>query len=309
MLESLSQTFIALIQTVVEPFTFISNPGKRVYWGFLLSSAVLAYIVLRLQQQHIKYQIRTLFSRDVWLTPSSIIDVQWLFINHTLRATLILPLIGGQIGFALATNSLLESLFDKGNFIDWPPLYISLLFTVCVFIVDDFTRFLVHFLYHKVPMLWRFHAIHHSADILTPLTLYRIHFIESLINTCRSLVALGFVSGVFVYTFQGQITTIDILGISLFSMIFNLAGANLRHSSIWVSFGRFEKLFISPAQHQMHHSQAPQHHNINYGACLAIWDRLFASWQPSHIQPQKICYGIKGYRNEGILKQLFGINA
>ena len=40
----------------------------------------------------------------------------------------------------------------------------------------------------------------------------------------------------------------------MFGVLFNFAAANLRHSHIWISFGRFEKIFISPAQHQIHHS-------------------------------------------------------
>ena len=74
----------------------------------------------------------------------------------------------------------------------------SVLFTLAVFIFEDFSRFLVHYLYHKVPLLWRFHAIHHSATVMTPLSLYRIHFIEMAINSCRSLLLIGGLSGILI---------------------------------------------------------------------------------------------------------------
>jgi len=55
-------------------------------------------------------------------------------------------------------------------------------------------------------------------------------------------------------------------------------GANLRHSMIPISYGRLEKLFISPLQHQLHHGKTTS--RKNYGSMLAIWDRMFNSWLP-----------------------------
>jgi sterol desaturase/sphingolipid hydroxylase (fatty acid hydroxylase superfamily) len=129
-----------------------------------------------------------------------------------------------------------------------------------------------------VPLLWRFHAIHHSAEVLTPLTLYRVHFIELFINSCRSLLVIGGVSSAFIYVFDDSISLLQVMGVSVFTMLFNLAGANLRHSHVWVGFGIAEHWFISPAQHQIHHSTKPVHRNCNFGAILAIWDRWLGTW-------------------------------
>ena len=75
--------------------------------------------------------------------------------------------------------------------------------------------------------------------------------------------------------FGGELNGMHVLGVDLLGFVFNLAGANLRHSHIWLSYGpRLEKFFISPAQHQIHHSEDPQHFDRNYGSFLAIWDRL-----------------------------------
>jgi sterol desaturase/sphingolipid hydroxylase (fatty acid hydroxylase superfamily) len=53
---------------------------------------------------------------------------------------------------------------------------------------------------------------------------------------------------------------------------------NFHHSHIWLRFGAFwERIFISPAQHQIHHSLNPIHHNKNYGEVLAIWDWIFGT--------------------------------
>ena len=73
----------------------------------------------------------------------------------------------------------------------------------------------------------------------------------------------------------------QVLGVSILSTLFNLAGANLRQGHAWVGFGRFERWFISPAQHQIHHSNATEHIDRNYGASRAIRDRWFESWVAS----------------------------
>jgi sterol desaturase/sphingolipid hydroxylase (fatty acid hydroxylase superfamily) len=59
-------------------------------------------------------------------------------------------------------------------------------------------------------------------------------------------------------------------------VIFIIFGANLRH--IWLSFVPMPgQIFISRAQHQIHHSLERKHYNKNYGEAFAIWDRMFGS--------------------------------
>ena len=68
---------------------------------------------------------------------------------------------------------------------------------------------------------------------------------------------------------------LQILGVDLFGVLFNFAAANLRHSHIWISFGKFERLFISPAQHQIHHSVGNNH--VNLGSIFSIWDGMLGT--------------------------------
>ena len=54
--------------------------------------------------------------------------------------------------------------------------------------------------------------------------------------------------------------------------------ANLRHSHVWITYGRImERLLISPAQHQIHHSKNKVHFDRNFGVVLAIWDGMFGT--------------------------------
>ena len=60
-----------------------------------------------------------------------------------------------------------------------------------------------------------------------------------------------------------------------------MAAANLRHSHVYIGFGYLEHIFISPAQHQIHHSRNKIHFDQNFGSCLSIWDKAFKSWRAS----------------------------
>ena len=111
---------------------------------------------------------------------------------------------------------------------------------------------------------------------LTPMTVHRTHPVESFINSSRAVLSLGLMSGIFVWLFGHGLQVWDILGVNALGFLLTLLGANLRHSHVPFHFGGAERLFISPAQHQLHHSIA--HSHPNYGSFLAIWDRFNRSW-------------------------------
>ena len=151
-------------------------------------------------------------------------------------------------------------------------------YTVFLFLIDDFSRYVVHRAMHQIPILWAFHKVHHTAEYLTPFTVFRTHPIEGFIFSLRSTLVQAIAISLFVYLFGSKIDLLAIYGVNVFLFIFNVAGANLRHSHIPISYGIYlEKLFISPAQHQIHHSKAPQHHNKNFGVILAVWDWVGSS--------------------------------
>lgn len=295
-----------LIYTALEPLLYFNSPTKRIYWLYLLSSVVLVLLYIGSKRLN-KPALKQSLALGNWLSLSSWLDIQWLVTNHIMRILLIAPVLGSQIGLALWLNTLLVQNFGAGNFLKLDVLTAQLLFTCAIFITEDFSRFLLHFTYHKVPLLWRFHAVHHSAEVLTPVTLYRIHCIELLINSCRSVCVLGTISGIFIYVIDAPITLLSILGVSIFTFLFNLAGANLRHSHIYIGFGKFEQWFVSPAQHQIHHSTAKKHVDKNFGSSLAVWDRWFGTWLPS--KEHKVThFGLHGKPLEQkFSKQLLGL--
>lgn len=292
-----------------DPVLYLLNPQKRIFCLYLLSAGVIALVLVYIRGLDVKKSIKKAIAPSLWFSQSSLLDIKWIGVNQLVAVFLVVPVLGGQISFALWLNKLFYSTWGAGNFIHWGVFWTSVFFTSVVFLCEDFSRFLLHYFYHKIPFLWRFHAIHHSANILTPLTLYRIHCVEMAINSCRSLLVIGGLSGVFIYIFDGVIKPVDILGASVFSFLFHLAGSNLRHSSVWLGYGWLEKLLISPAQHQIHHSVELEHRDKNFGATLAVWDVLFGSWLCSKGESVS-AFGLSGGEREvkqGLRGQILGL--
>ncbi len=142
--------------------------------------------------------------------------------------------------------------------------------------------------------MWAFHQVHHSATSLNPFTVFRSHPVEGILFSIRGALVQGVVVAVFIFFFGDKVTLTSVLGANVFNFLFNLLGSNLRHSPISIAYSKpVERYVMSPAQHHIHHSYAPEHIDKNFGVVLSCWDRWFAS----------ICYSQK----DQALK--FGINA
>ena len=154
----------------------------------------------------------------------------------------------------------------------WMLLYsfVSLLFY-------DFVFFLTHYTMHKVPALWAIHKIHHSAEVLTPLTRYREHFIAGPIWIAGQALSLGLAAGIFAYLFAGNITEATLLNISFFLILFGFTGSFRHyhvqfHYPVWLC-----KWLHSPAMHHVHHSYLEHHWDKNFSVITSLWDRMFGT--------------------------------
>jgi sterol desaturase/sphingolipid hydroxylase (fatty acid hydroxylase superfamily) len=141
-------------------------------------------------------------------------------------------------------------------------------------------------------VLWPFHALHHSAEVLTPLTATRNHPVFLMIRNVIYSLVLGVVVAFSLFLLIGEIDLLTIGGANAGYVLFNVFGANLRHSHVWLSYGRtLEHILISPAQHQIHHSCDVKHHNKNYGEVFAFWDWMFGTLYIPDAE-EKLTFGI-----------------
>ena len=255
-----------LLQPLFEPLIAFFDPAKRVFWPFLLASFGVAALLSRGQG-------RGLFNPKLWTHPSALFDYRILFANAVVRAVLITPWALSAFGLSVWLVADLNRHFGPMSPPSLSSSQVTMVYTLTLFVAWDLSRYVLHRLLHTIPFLWQFHQVHHSAEVLTPLTLYRTHPVESILYAARGVVVVGAVTGVFFYAFGAAAVQHELLGVNALGFVFNLAGANLRHSPVWLSYGdRLEHIFISPAQHQIHHSQDRAHFDRNYGSWLAIWD-------------------------------------
>jgi sterol desaturase/sphingolipid hydroxylase (fatty acid hydroxylase superfamily) len=268
------------------PFTYLQFSGKRIFYIFLISSFIMVLIRTMMYGKNglakLDQDMRSLFGLKIWSHSSSFTDIKCLFINNWLSFFIFSYIIYDAKFVLIWLAHGLDLMTDlKGVGQDSPQWLVTTLYTVVLFLVTDFSRFILHYALHRFHFLWRFHKVHHSAEVLTPLTVYRAHPIEMLLYRVRSILVVGVVSGVFYFLFLGKMRIWDILGVSGLGFLFNFFGSNLRHSQVWLGFGKLEYIFISPAQHQMHHNKDVAYSRRNIGSCLAFWDQLFGTFRLS----------------------------
>jgi len=218
------------------------------------------------------------FPRHIWAHHSSRVDRRYFLVNNTVGATLMAPLFISTALVAYHAAGVLEAAFG----VTGPQLEVTwlaaILMALAVALASDFGFYVGHNLFHRVDFLWEFHKVHHSAEVLTPVTDQRAHPVQQIVLRTFSGVCIGLVLGVFDYLFSYQLTPLNIAGINIFSMMLMATTSNLNHSHVWISFGPvFNRIFISPALHQIHHSIDKIHSNRNFGGSFAIWDTLFGT--------------------------------
>ena len=285
---------IELLEHILEGLTqslgYLANPEKRIYWAYLVTSAAMAYFVFcskRIAGSVLEY----LIPKKMWLSQSSGVDAVLWLINGLFKVFLIGPYF--IFGFALS-DWVEASLVDVLGYPSAPLSETATLiwYTVVLTLALDLSTYFVHLLMHRVPALWEFHKIHHAATVLTPITQYRIHPIELLVNNAKAISVMGVVTGVFSYLSPHHLTEMAVFGVNVFNFAFLFLGANLRHSHIEFKYPSWlENILISPFQHQIHHSENAAHFDKNLGSKFAIWDKLFGTLIQSK-EVESISYGI-----------------
>jgi len=271
---------LALVATALKPLFYPVLSTERVFWLYLLSGLTLALLVLAAQQKNwsLEEKLAFCFPKDIYTHPSARADYRYFYINTLIQLLLVAPLVAGLSPgvSALIQAGLMQS--QWAGVLGPSSFALDIVYTLLLAIMIDFGIALSHYLQHKVPVLWEFHKTHHSAEVLTPMTVYRMHPVDDLLNFALSGLFVGCADGLFQSLFSGHIGLINVYGLNLITFLFYLLGYNLRHSHIWVDYGPFwSRIFISPAQHQIHHSTNPAHYDKNLGFIFAWWDQLFGT--------------------------------
>ncbi len=143
---------------------------------------------------------------------------------------------------------------DRSSLPSWAQLVIA-------FVAIDFGSYVLHRLYHRVPILWRLHVVHHTSKQVDWLSTSRLHPLSQTMNAAVLSAPLLYCG----LSTRSLITANAIIGF----------WAVIVHANVRIDLGRLGTLVVSPAFHRRHHDSAG--HEQNLGAVLAIWDRLFGT--------------------------------
>ena len=184
------------------------------------------------------------------------------------------------VGFAQMATANSWGLFNLVEVPSWLAITASI-------VILDFAVYLQHVMFHKVPLLWRLHRMHHADLEFDATTALRFHPIEILISMAIKMAVVAILGP-------------PAVAVLLFEIILN-GTALFNHSNIRMS-ERIDRvlrvLVVTPDMHRVHHSTKFHEANSNYGFNLPWWDRLLGTYtavpEDGH---QRMTIGLPTFRN------------
>lgn len=265
---------------LIDQLTSPLSMSSQLYWMHIAAALALAALVVVRERRYepgrarfIGLQLRSI--GRALSCPSARVDYAYYFVNGVVYPMLVLPWLASDEALRGAVRGQLAAIVGPPTASASPGAFSLIALSAAIFLAFDFGRWVGHFLQHKVPALWEFHKVHHSAKALSPITNFRVHPVDLAVMATCSTGTVGATAGVILYFFPADASLFGELSLRAAALLFlfDLAGALLRHSSVWLSYGpRLGRVFISPAQHQIHHSTDPRHWGKNMGFALAVWD-------------------------------------
>jgi sterol desaturase/sphingolipid hydroxylase (fatty acid hydroxylase superfamily) len=213
---------------------------------FLMTGAVFIFIEKLIP----KYKDQAI------LRPEWQLDVFYFTVNHLLIG--VLMLVGNGFApklFGWAVNAHVQGLVTS------LPVVVQL---AVLLLGADLVQYSVHRVFHEVPALWRFHAVHHSSEHMDWLAGSRSHFVEILVD--RSLVMVP------LYLLGASKAALDAY------VMFAAVQAVFIHANVRLNFGPLKYVFTTPQFHHWHHSSDKPAIDTNYAVHLPIFDLLFGTF-------------------------------
>ncbi|MCJ8297333.1 MAG: sterol desaturase family protein [Pseudomonadales bacterium] len=154
------------------------------------------------------------------------------------------------------------------------------------FIALDLIIYLQHLALHKIPLLWRFHRIHHLDMELDLTTGVRFHPVEAIFSLLLKVIAIVLLGA--------PVVTVILFEVTLNALsLFNHANININKKLEPL----LRLLVVTPPMHRVHHSVEPGEYSHNYGFNLSLWDRLFNTYLAAAKNgEQQIRYGQRQLR-------------
>jgi sterol desaturase/sphingolipid hydroxylase (fatty acid hydroxylase superfamily) len=206
------------------------------------------------------------YPRQGTFRPDWKLDLTYFGLNHVLIGVFLLVANGfAPHVFGWAVNAHVQA---------WVRSLPLPLEVVALMLAADFVQYWVHRSFHEVPALWRFHAVHHSAEHMDWLAGSRTHVVQTF--TDRALVMVP----------------LYLLGPSPAALNFYVVVAAFQavfvHANVRFRFGPLRYVFVTPQFHHWHHSKDKPAIDTNYAVHMPLWDLLFRSFHlPADYWPKE----------------------
>ena len=199
-------------------------------------------------------------------------------------------MVQGLTYLSLAPAMTLLQHVEGAAFRSWvgsQPLWLQL---IAIMFLTDLVQYWVHRAFHRIPALWRFHAVHHSARTLDWLAGSRMHILEIIVlrgTTVIPMYVLGF-SPTAIYAY--------LIIVYVYATYIH---ANVRWDIEWL-----KPIIVTPRFHHWHHGVEKEAVDVNFAIHFPLFDRLFGTYyMPAGQWPSG--YGVGGHPvPQGYLKQL-----
>ena len=187
-----------------------------------------------------------------WLTNIAIVGID------TALVRVLFPIVAVGIAiWASAKGWGLFNIFDA-------PLWVSIPISI---IALDFLIYVQHRIFHRVPLFWAMHKVHHTdrdLDVTSALRFHPAEIIVSMIYKFACVILLGAPAA----------------AVIIFEILLNSC-AMFNHANLRLP-ARLDKalrlVLVTPDMHRVHHSVIERETNSNYGFCLPWWDRMFGTY-------------------------------
>lgn len=232
---------------------------------FILNLFFLALVFVPLERSFAHRPAQRIF-RPGWRT-----DLSHFFASHLMvQVTVLLTMAPAAVFFHCLVDSRLQAQVAA------QPIALQL---VEALVLADLFAYVSHRLFHAVPLLWRFHAIHHSCESLDWLASSRLHLVDIVATRAMGFLPL-YVMGFSPEALYGYLVFASLQGIAI-------------HSNLRFDFGPLRHVLVTPRFHHWHHTSQREHLDRNFAVHLPLIDRLFGThYLPDEAWPER--YGIEG---------------
>ena len=246
-------------------FLVSNEPAVRlsVFFGVLVAMALLEALLPKKKRSMPRLQR--------WVTNLSLVVIDSVVLR------LVTPVLAVGVASWALTNNI--------GLLNWLRLPVVAEFVVA-FLLLDMLIYFQHVISHKLPVLWRFHKVHHTDRDIDVTTGVRFHPIEIVLSMLYKLACVALIGP-------------SVVAVIVFEIALN-ASAMFNHSNLSLTkpLDRFLRIFVvTPDFHRVHHSAIRSETDSNYGFFLSVWDRLFGTYID---QPQETHEGMVIGLNEQV---------